>query len=145
MAISYDDGFYYLTAWNDHHANLTEYRLDRMAKVSVERDTPATRNEEIANYAFDQGKAVMFGRFNGEEVACELTVDPDKVEIITDRFGKGATFLPFDGQQVRARVKVCKSQQFFGWVASMGRAVIIAAPQSLFEEYRDYLRFLLEE
>ena len=77
--------------------------------------------------------------------ACELTVDPDKVEIITDRFGKGATFLPFDGQQVRARVKVCKSQQFFGWVASMGRAVSIAAPQSLVEEYRDYLRFLLEE
>lgn len=75
----------------------------------------------------------------------ELTVDPDKVEIITDRFGKGATFLPFDGQQVRARVKVCKSQQFFGWVASMGRAVSIAAPQSLVEEYRDYLRFLLEE
>lgn len=145
VAISYDDGFYYLTAWNDHHANLTEYRLDRMAKVSVERDMPATRNEEIANYAFDQGKAVMFGRFNGEEVACELTVDPDKVEIITDGFGKGATFLPFDGQQVRVRLKVCKSQQFFGWVASMGRAVSIAAPQSLVEEYRDYLRFLLEE
>ena len=81
----------------------------------------------------------------GEEVACELTVDPDKVEIITDRFGKGATFLPFDGQQVRARVKVCKSQQFFGWVASMGRAVSIAAPQSLVEEYRNYLHFLLEE
>ena len=145
VEVVYVDGFYYLTAWNDHHANLTEYRLDRMAKVSVERDMPATRNEEIANYAFDQGKAIMFGRFNGEEVACELTVDPDKVEIITDRFGKGATFLPFDGQQVRARVKVCKSQQFFGWVASMGRAVSIAAPQSLVEEYRDYLRFLLEE
>ena len=145
VAISYDDGFYYLTAWNDHHANLTEYRLDRMAKVNVERDMPATRNEEIASYAFDQGKAVMFGRFNGEEVACELTVDPDKVEIITDRFGKSASFLPFDGQQVRARVKVCKSQQFFGWVASMGRAVSIAAPQSLVEEYRDYLHFLLEE
>ena len=145
VAISYDDGFYYLTAWNDHHANLTEYRLDRMAKVSVERDMPATRNEEITNYAFDQAKADMFGRFNGEEVACELTVDPDKVEIITDRFGKGAIFLPFDGQQVRARVKVCKSQQFFGWVASMGRAVSIAAPQSLVEEYRDYLHFLLEE
>ena len=145
VAISYDDGFYYLTAWNDHHANLTEYRLDRMAKVSVERDIPATRNEEITNYAFDQGKAVMFGRFNGEEVVCELTVDPDKVEIITDRFGKGAAFLPFDGQQVRARVKVCKSQQFFGWVASMGRAVSIAAPQNLVEEYRDYLHFLLEE
>ena len=51
----------------------------------------------------------------------------------------------FVRQQVRARVKVCKSQQFFGWVASMGRAVSIAAPQSLVEEYRDYLRFLLEE
>ena len=57
----------------------------------------------------------------------------------------GDALHPRHGQQVRARVKVCKSQQFFGWVASMGRAVSIAAPQSLVEEYRDYLRFLLEE
>ena len=80
VAISYDDGFYYLTAWNDHHANLTEYRLDRMAKVSVERDMPATRNEETANYAFDQGKAVMFGRFNGERSPAGDR-RPDKVEM----------------------------------------------------------------
>ena len=44
-----------------------------------------------------------------------------------------------------ARVRVCKSAQFFGWVAGMDKVVRIVGPQRLVDEYRDYLRSLLEE
>lgn len=86
----------------------------------------------------------MFGRFSGGEVTATLSAAPDKVEIIVDRFGKAATFLKTDGAEARTRVKICKSQQFFGWVAGMGRTVRIVAPESLVEEYREYLRYLVE-
>lgn len=146
VTITYDDGFYYLTAWNDHHENMTEYRLDRMARLQVLRDTPATRNDAIATFRCDENKAVRFGRFSGEEVTATLAAsEPCNAEIIVDRFGKAATFLPAEQGEVRARVKVCKSHQFFGWVAGMNKAVTIVAPQSLVEEYQDYLRFLLED
>ena len=130
VGVSYDDGFYYLTAWNESHGNLTEYRIDRMARVRVLEDAPATRNDEIARYRHNDSKGVMFGRFNGAEVVAELAVDEGKVA---------------GESEARVRVKVCKSQQFYGWIASMGKTVRIVGPKSLVEEYRNYLRSLLEE
>lgn len=145
VRVSYDDGFYYLAAWNESHQSIAQYRLDRMARVRVLEGEPATRNKQISEYRDDQSKKpVMFGRFAGEEVAVTLAVDSDKVEIITDRFGDAATFGKASGAEVCARVHVCKSEQFFGWVASMGGHVRIAKPASLVEEYKNYLRFLLE-
>ncbi len=143
VGVTYDDGFYYLSAWDDRHEGMAEYRLDRMDNVRVLTDVPATRNSEITNYHYDD--AIPFGRFSGNEVVVTLGVQPDKVEIITDRFGDSATFLKSIGGNARARVKVCKSEQFFGWIAGLGKAVSIVAPKSLIKEYHDYLRFLLDE
>lgn len=145
ISVSYDNGFYYLSAWNEAHAGPTEYRLDRMAKVAVRANDPATSNEEIDAYRNDDSGPVRFGRFGGQEVAVTLVADPDKVEILVDEFGKEASFSPTDGTCARAHVRVCVSEQFFGWVASMGKAVRIEAPGFLVEQYRDYLRFLLED
>lgn len=145
VGVSYDDGFYYLTAWNESHGNMSEYRLDRMTRVRVLSDEPATRNDEIARHRYAEGGAIKFGRFGGDEVTATLAADLDKVEIITDRFGKAASFLNASADEARACVRVCKSEQFFGWVASMGKTVRIVAPKSLVEDYRNYLRYLLED
>lgn len=145
VGVSYEDGFYYLTAWDEGHGNMAEYRLDRMVRVRALEGEPAVRNDEIGRYRRGGAKAVMFGRFGGEEVMVTLVAEPGKAEIIADRFGDAAVFLDPDGLMTRARVKVCKSDQFFGWVASMGKAVRIQAPKSLAAEYKAYLRGLLED
>lgn len=145
VAVSYEDGFYYLTAWSEEHAALRQYRLDRMVRVQVLEGQPATRNKEITHYRYDDSRAMMFGRFAGKEITATLAADIDKVEIITDRFGDAAEFIKAHDDEARAHVKVCKSEQFFGWVASMGKRVRIVAPKSLVTEYKDYLRYLLED
>lgn len=145
VGISYEDGFYYLTAWDASHGNMAEYRLDRMANVQMLDDEQADRNSEIASYGHEVGGAATFGRFGGEEVVATLSALPGKAGIIADRFGDAAVFLePKDGR-ARARVKICKSEQFYGWMASMGKAVLIEAPSSLVEEYRAYLTSLLDD
>lgn len=146
VGVSYDDGFYYLTAWDEAHGNMAEYRLDRMTEVRVLADAPATRNEEIAGYRFEGCTAAKFGRFAGEEVTATLSVPADKAEIVIDRFGDAATFVAGGGDgEAHACVRVCKSEQFFGWVAGMGKVVRIVAPESLVGEYRNYLRYLLDD
>lgn len=145
VGISYEDGFYYLTAWDAAHGNMAEYRLDRMADVQMLEDERADRNSEIASYGREAGGAVTFGRFGGEEVVATFSALPDKVGILIDRFGGAAAFLePKDGR-ARARVKVCKSEQFYGWIASMGKTVLIEAPASLVGEYRACLTSLLDD
>lgn len=145
VEVSYEDGLYYLTAWDEEHESMAEYRLDRMVGSRVLAEEPAVRNVEISRYRHDGAKAVMFGRFGGEEVTATLVAAPGKAGIIADRFGSDVAFLEPEGLKARARVKVCKSDQFFGWVASMGKAVCIEAPESLIAEYKGYLTSLLED
>lgn len=144
VQVVYAEGFYYLTAWNDDHQSMTEYRLDRMGKVRVSAEN-ATRNQQISQFKYDEGRYEYFGRFGGEEMMACLKVRASKVEIVMDRFGEDVELSRIDDEYARARVRIRKSEQFFGWIAGMGKAVTIDGPKGLVEEYRAYLKSLLEE
>ena len=155
IEVAYDDGFYYLTAWAEESEDVHEFRLDRIRGMIAGEPGSGVVNDQIRGYGRNRSDAVMFGRFGGEEIEATLAFVPDKVEIVTDRFGEAARILSrgegcgevgcgeVEGMGT-ARVRVCKSSQFFGWVAGMDKVVRIVGPQRLVEEYRDYLRSLLE-
>lgn len=143
VGVSYADGYYYLTAWDDDHGNMAEYRLDRMGKARVS-DSRATRNSKIDHHVYDECEYECFGHFGGEKVTAYLDVRADKVEIVLDRFGDSTEISRVDDDTARAFVKVRKSEQFFGWIAGMGNTVKIAGPKSLVGEYRSYLLMLVE-
>ena len=156
IEVAYDDGFYYLTAWDEGSEEVREFRLDRIRGIIVGEPGTATVNGQARSYGRNRSDAVMFGRFGGEEIEATLAFVPDKVEIVTDRFGAAARILSRGGAcgesgyneaegMGTARVRVCKSTQFFGWVAGMDKVVRIVGPQRLVDEYRDYLRSLLKE
>lgn len=144
VGIAYEDGFYYLTAWNDKHEGMTEFRIDRMGRPRI-TDVPATRNDAITHHTYDKNEYEYFGRFDGEQMTVVLQVEDGKVEIVRDRFGDGAVISRLDDRTARALVKIRKSEQFFGWIAGLGGTVTIEGPKRLREEYRAYLRSLLGE
>lgn len=156
IEIAYDDGFYYLSAWDEESEDVREFRLDRIRGMIAGEPGTGAVNDQIRGYERNRSDAVMFGRFGGEEIEATLAFVPDKVEIVTDRFGAAARILSRGGScdevgcgevegMGTARVRVCKSTQFFGWVAGMDKVVRIVGPQWLVDEYRDYLRSLLKE
>ncbi len=146
VAVSYDNGFYYLSAYSDEHDEIVEYRLDRMKDFAVLEDDAAASNDAVKNYKPEDGTVAIFGRFTGSEQRAVLKAAPGKLEIITDRFGAAVVSTEAqEDESVLANVKVFVSQRFFGWVAGMGGAVTIAGPQRLVDEYRAYLLGLLEE
>ncbi len=142
VAVTYDGGFYYLTAWDDEFDGFREFRIDRMQHLVVSEDK-AARRHEISHYAYKGNEHEYFGRFDGERVTVTLCIDGDKVEIILDRFGDAAEIISQKDGTAKAVVKVRKSPQFFGWVAGMANAVRIDAPKRLKEEYCEYLRGLI--
>lgn len=144
VGITYADGYYYLTAWNDEHGNMTEFRIDRMGPLRV-TDKRATKNDEIAHHTYEGDAYELFGRFGGEPVTATLLVDGEKAEIITDRFGEAAEWCPHDETTAKAVVKIRKSEQFFGWLAGLGGTIRIEGPKSLKDEYREYLLGLIED
>lgn len=144
VLVSYDDGFYYLTAWDDDHGRMVEFRIDRMGSLSLSQQRAAS-NDEIARWTCENDGHVSFGRMNGEQATVTLAVDAGKTEIVLDRFGEAAQLDCGDGGAATATVKVRVSEQFFGWVAGLGNTVRIAGPESLKREYRAYLRGLIED
>lgn len=144
VGITFADGFYYLTAWNDSHQNMTEFRIDRMVGVKIS-DQPAARNDEITHYTFEGDDYEHFGRFGGNPATVTLLVDADKVEILMDRFGESVEIRKDDEDHARAVVKVHASEQFFGWLAGLGGTVRLAGPKSLMKQYKDYLLDLARE
>lgn len=143
VGITFSDGFYYLTAWNDDHDAMTEFRVDRMDHLRVS-DKRATRNDEITHHSYEGDDYESFGRFAGDPVTATLLVDGDKVEIIMDRFGDSAELYPENEYTAKAVVKVHKSEPFFGWIAGLGGTVRIDAPKSLKSEYNEYLMSLIQ-
>lgn len=143
LGITFANGYYYLTAWNDDHECMTEYRIDRVEKLRVS-DERATKNEQITHHEFEGDGHELFGRFVGDPVTATLLVNGDKAEIIMDRFGDAAEWYAQDDGTAKIVVKVPKSEPFFGWITGLGGTVRIHGPKSLLNEYRDYLRFLLE-
>ena len=139
--VVYANGYYYLIAWSDNRGDFVRFRVDRMRLLQVS-DEKATRNQQIANYAFEDFAYQAFGMFDGEPVSAKLRVAPDAMDIVADRFGTGLPVRPRKDGGAEASVTVRKSAQFFGWVAGMNGAVTIAGPKKLAEEYRSWLQDL---
>lgn len=144
LDIVYDEGFYYLSAWEEARGDIAEFRCDRMGPVRIE-DTPADMNDTISSWHFAEGAYESFGCFKGRKADATLAVRHDKTEIARDRFGTSAAFEPGDDGWVLAHVKVFESDQFFGWVAGMGGMLKIEGPAWLEDDWHAFLKKLLAE
>ena len=142
LQISYDDGFYYLSALTEDGVS-KEYRLDRMKNIEVVEGEPAQPVEPPKKQKAKD--AAMFGHFKGIEVEARLTVEPQKKEILTDRFGRDCKFARTADGRLEVSVPIMKSPAFFGWIAGLDGLVRLTGPDSLVDEYRAYLKKLLEQ
>lgn len=144
VQVVFADGFYYLVTWSDTHEDFVRFRVDRMRLVQVS-DESATRNQRIANYAFEDFAFQSFGMYDGELVRAKLKVEPDAMDIIADRFGTDVRVKTLKSGAAEVAVMVRKSAQFFGWVAGMNGAVTISGPKPLLKEYRSWLKKLAKK
>ena len=139
--VVFANGYYYLISWSDAHEDFVRFRVDRMRLVQV-TDEKATRNQRIANYAFEDFAYQSFGMYEGEPVHAKLRVAPDAMDVVADRFGTDVPVRPRKDGGAEVSVTVRKSAIFFGWVAGMNGAVAIAGPKKLADEYRSWLQDL---
>lgn len=139
------DDSYYLVAWDANSNSMREFRLNHIEELAIRKDDSAERNEEISSYNPTKDATVSFGHSKGEKISVTLACSANKVEIITDRFGKRIQLDETDNGDIQAQVEVYKSEQFFGWIVGTGKAVKIVSPNSLIKEYQDYLKYLLDE
>ena len=86
-----------------------------------------------------------FGMFGGKEQKVKLLVQNELAGVIIDRFGKDIMMIPKDEKHFTVNVDVRVSNQFLGWVFSLGNGVKIISPDEVVEQMKREVERLREQ
>ncbi len=138
----WDDENYYLIAYDGRSSEIRHYRVDKMVRIGL---LGAEREGKELLLQFDAASysKKTFGMFAGEEETVTLCCDEGMTGVMIDRFGKDVAMRRIEGTQIRARVEVAVSRQFFGWLTGLGADVRIESPEHVAKAYEDYLQEIL--
>ena len=142
-ALTWDDEYYYLVAFDHYEEKLKHYRVDKMVKISILGEM---RGGKELFEKFDMGSysKVNFGMFHGDIKRVHISFPNYMVGVFIDRFGKDVTIRPAGENRSEVIVNVAVSKQFFGWIASLGRWVKITGPDDVVEEMKTFVQKLAD-
>ena len=83
--------------------------------------------------------------FGGKEQKVKLLVQNELAGVIIDRFGKDIMMIPKDEKHFTVNVDVRVSNQFLGWVFSLGNGVKIISPDEVVEQMKREVERLREQ
>lgn len=140
-ALTWDDEYYYLVAFDHYEEKLKHYRVDKMVKISLLEEK---RGGKELFEKFDMGSysKMNFGMFHGDIKRVHISFPNYMVGIFIDRFGKDVTIRPAGENRSEIIVNVAVSKQFFGWIASLGRWVKITGPDDVVSEMKEFVQKL---
>lgn len=142
--VVFNEGFYYLKAYDQSLGHLATFRIDRMAHVYLSDDKrdgkeafEKTDKENLTKYTFSM--------YAGEVVKVELVCRNEFLKTMIDRFGDDLWATPANGKDgyFKTTVKVAISPAFFGWIDGLEDAVKIVGPNDVVEKYREHLEKLI--
>ena len=142
--VFYEDN-YYLIAYSKRHPGTTaNYRVDRMAQVSVIDGADIskeaiTRIDQVAKYTKQ-----AFKMYSGETQTVVLEFERPLIGPVYDKFGEEIRMMPSANGRLLATVDVQVSPTFFGWLAQFGEKMQIISPAGVREQYLAHIGKILQ-
>lgn len=143
LGLTWDDENYYLIAFEEEKKEIRHYRVDKMKSIEIMQED---RTQDSGYRTFDIAAYgnKTFGMYGGTPETITLSFPEKLIGVMIDRFGKGISLKKENDTRYCVRVDVVVSGQFFGWVAGLGKEVRILAPDTVREQYRQYLTEIIE-
>lgn len=139
--LSWDDQNYYLIAFDDTDKKIKHYRVDKMLNIEVLDEKREGKNSyrdlNMAEYSRKQ-----FGMFGGEELTVTIECENRFAGVMIDRFGKDVTLIKRDKEHFAVCPKVAVSEQFIGWIISLGTGVKLTGPNEVVEMMKQEIKRL---
>ena len=141
-SLTWDDENYYLVGFDEETKQIKHYRVDKMEDISLTHDKRNGR-EQFRDFDLAAFAKKTFGMYGGTDTKVTLCCEENLAGVILDRFGKDIMMFPRDNHTFRVTVLVTVSPQFFGWITGIGAGICIDGPEKVQEEYREYLREIM--
>lgn len=135
-ALTWDDENYYLIAYDSNAGKIKHYRVDKMRSIEHTGERREGRDVfaaiDMATYS-----RMSFGMFGGKKTKVKLRFRNDIVGVLLDRFGRDISIRATENEDwSEAWVDVAFSEQFLGWVFSLGDNVVIEGPTEAVERFK---------
>lgn len=132
----WDGEYYYMIGFCDERQGMRTYRLDRIEKQPDILRAPAVPKPEDFSIA-ERSKSV-FRMFDTEEpVEVTLLCKASTMRYFIDYFGQNVDTEPVDEDHFRAKISVCPSPTFFGWIFGFGGSIKILGPETVVGKYKE--------
>ncbi len=143
FALTIKDENYYLIAFDSKDDKIKHYRVDKIKDVNLEKETREGHSKfekfDVATYTNRS-----FGMFGGVDKVVSLQFPKNLAGIVIDRFGNDVDIREIDKDTASARVEVTVSNQFFGWITSIGGDIVISGPADVKTDYKTFLKKIAE-
>lgn len=139
-ALTWDDENYYLIGFDAEAGKIKHYRVDKMRDIELTDDNREGK-EHFKKFDMAAYARMNFGMFGGEEVRVKLQFENDMVGVLLDRFGKDISIYKTNKKGwSETYVDVALSDQFLGWIFSLGTKVKIVSPEDVVERFAGEIR-----
>jgi predicted DNA-binding transcriptional regulator YafY len=144
VGLIFSGGFYYLVSYSDTRKTLTNYRVDRMDKVEIEKAdiTPADCVKEFDSY---KEQNLAFGMYAGTVENIKLYAHNDITRAIFDKFGTQIKLRKADDEHFTVHIQAQISPVFLSWCAMFGNKLKILSPKSVADELVKALKTVIEQ
>ncbi len=141
-ALTWNDENYYLIGFDAEEDKIKHYRVDKMRGIEL-TDEKREGKEHFNRFDMAAYARMNFGMFGGEEVRVKLRFENGMVGVFLDRFGKDIPINKTDEEGwSETYVDVALSDQFLGWIFSLGTRVKIVSPEEVAERFRNEIENL---
>lgn len=139
-ALLWNNGNYYLYAYDSEKKKFRYFRVDRMERISHPLPYHRDGKEEYREKDITTKSAKVFDMYGGKEYTVRIRFRNELADAVVDQFGKDVMMLPCDDSHFIITVPVEISPPFFAWIATFGRRVKILSPEPVVEKMRDFLQ-----
>lgn len=142
--LSWNDGYYYLIAYDSVKGIIKHFRVDKMLDIKLNgRKREGEKVFNSLDMAAYTGK--MFGMYGGEDERVRLECDNALAGVMIDRFGKDISLISLDDKKFAVNVEVAVSRQFLAWIIGLGEGVKIVGAQRIVDMMNDEIDRLVRQ
>lgn len=143
-ALLWQDENYYLAGYDANAAVMKHYRVDKMGDVQLEL-LPRLGMELFEKVDLAQYSNKTFGMFGGNQETVTLEFSERLIGVVVDRFGKEVDIRRRGENIYQVRTSVVVSGQFFGWLAGIGKEIVVRSPEVTKDQYRVWLEDIIKK